>query len=211
MSQVVGSPISSAEPDNNLRAELIQSVKHYLSLYPSDHQQTEPFIDFFNRDLNWFDRSTQFGHLTASGWVVGPDGESVVLIHHRKLARWLQPGGHADGDSNLLRVAAREVEEETGLKDLEGYDAIKGKFVPLRTEAIELLPFDLDAHLIPATTDFPAHIHFDYRFLFRSRTTVLGSGDSGVLAVRWFSTQDVDSKIEEIGIRRMADKAKVIL
>ena len=210
MSQIADSIRSSTEPTYGLRVRLIQSVIQYRSFNPSEEMRTEPFIDFFNRDLNWFDRATEFGHLTASGWVLSPDGQSVVLIHHRKLARWLQPGGHADGDTNLLRVAVREVEEETGLTELECYDATLRKFVPLNIDATELAPFDLDAHLIPATSDFPAHIHFDYRFLFRSRSIALGSGDSGVLAVKWFSVPEVERQIDEIGIRRMANKACAI-
>ena len=55
------------------------------------------------------------GHFTASAWLVSADGRRALLTHHRKLDRWLQPGGHADGDRDLARAALREAEEEIGL------------------------------------------------------------------------------------------------
>jgi 8-oxo-dGTP pyrophosphatase MutT (NUDIX family) len=98
-------------------------------------------------------RSHPPGHLTASAAVTGPARDRLLLIHHRKLERWLQPGGHADGDPDLLAVARREVREETGLSLLR----------PLSTA-----PFDLDVHLIPARPEVPAHLHYDVRFLFEA-------------------------------------------
>lgn len=94
-------------------------------------------------------RTCRSGHLTGSGFVVDPKARKVLLIHHRKLDRWLQPGGHADGDGLLSRVAQREVQEETGL-----------------TNVVLLEPaFDIDVHTIPARGDEPEHVHLDLRFL----------------------------------------------
>jgi 8-oxo-dGTP pyrophosphatase MutT (NUDIX family) len=83
--------------------------------------------------------------------VVDATGSRVALIHHRKLDRWLQPGGHADGSPDTEAVARREVLEETGLDHLHkvGPD-----------------PFDLDIHPIPAFRDVPAHLHYDVRHAF---------------------------------------------
>lgn len=83
------------------------------------------------------------------------------MVLHRKLGRWLQPGGHADGDGDLLAVARREAEEETGLLGLQALDGVSGDPAP------EPLPLDLDIHRIPARPTEPAHEHFDVRFLFR--------------------------------------------
>jgi 8-oxo-dGTP pyrophosphatase MutT (NUDIX family) len=92
------------------------------------------------------------GHFTGSAWVVSADGERALLMHHRKLDIWVQPGGHADGDGDLAAVALREAEEETGLRDLH----------------IEGGVFDLDRHLIPARKADPAHFHYDVRFVVRA-------------------------------------------
>ena len=95
------------------------------------------------------------GHITASAFVVAPSLESCALLLHRKLGRWLQPGGHVDGEAAVWRAAQREVMEETGLSTLRLWS-------PGESIAI----FDLDIHPIPPLRSEPAHEHFDIRFLF---------------------------------------------
>ena len=96
-----------------------------------------------------FTRSLHVGHLTASAWVVDPARTRALLTHHRKLGRWLQLGGHADGDPDLRRAALREAREESGLCSLR-----------LAQAGI----YDLDVHSIPARPGEPAHDHYDVRF-----------------------------------------------
>lgn len=107
-----------------------------------------------DRTARPWSRSAVEGHLTASAWVLDRTHTHVAMIHHRKLNRWLQPGGHIDDTDVSWRDAARrELEEETGLT----------RFVPQADEG-EL--FDVDVHSIPARKDEPAHLHYDLRFLF---------------------------------------------
>ena len=89
------------------------------------------------------------GHLTASSIVLHPDGKRGLFTHHKKLGRWLQLGGHCDGDANLAAVALREATEESGIEGL----------------TIEPTPVDLDIHLIPDRPGEEAHVHLDTRFL----------------------------------------------
>ena len=96
------------------------------------------------------ERSLQVGHLTGSAWIVDPARKRTLLTHHRKLDKWLQLGGHADGDLDLPAVAFREAEEESGLGQLK---LIDGKL------------FDVDRHLIPARKADPEHWHYDLRFM----------------------------------------------
>ena len=105
------------------------------------------FIDRFPWDAHL--RSRLEGHLTASALVVDSAFEQVLLLHHRKLGKWLQPGGHCDGDANLPAVALRECVEETGIEGLE----------------VDPRIIDLDIHAIPAREEVPTHLHFDTRFL----------------------------------------------
>jgi 8-oxo-dGTP pyrophosphatase MutT (NUDIX family) len=109
------------------------------------------------------------GHFTASGFVVSPGLGSVLLIHHRRLGRWLQPGGHVDpGDVSVEDAARREIEEETGIGNLVGL----GELV------------DIDVHAIPPRHDEPAHRHFDLRFGYTTDELVVTPADE-VHDARW--------------------------
>src|SRR5215510_11521790 len=96
---------------------------------------TAALRQFVAANPNCFERSLQIGHVTGSAWIVDLDRTHALLTHHRKLNKWLQLGGHADGDPDILRVALREAREESNL------DAIR----PV-SENI----FDVDIHVIPA-------------------------------------------------------------
>ncbi len=117
------------------------------------------------------------GHITASAWIIDENAENVLLLHHRKLDRWLQPGGHADGDEDVVRVAKKEVMEETGLQMFIAHSGI----------------FDIDIHGIPARPDFPQHYHYDIRFLLQvnGKSQLLINDESH--AVKWFSMNEISS------------------
>jgi 8-oxo-dGTP pyrophosphatase MutT (NUDIX family) len=110
------------------------------------------------------------GHFTASAFVVCPERRRLLLVHHAKLQRWLQPGGHVEaGDRSLISAAEREVAEETGVREL----------VPLGGGV-----FDVDIHDIPARPQEGAHQHFDVRYAFVARSAELVASDE-VRGVRW--------------------------
>lgn len=131
------------------------------------------------------------GHLTGSALVVDESGGRVLLLHHGKLNRWLQPGGHADGDFNLGRVALRETQEETGL---------------IRLQLIDSEIFDLDIHEIPARGAEPAHLHFDVRYLIRADSSeeLIVSNESHALA--WIDLASLERYTKEESVHRMARK-----
>jgi len=133
------------------RAGVLQLLRAHLAL-PLDAGETAmtaAAIRFVEAHADCLERSCPAGHLTGSAWVLDPNRERVVLTHHRKLDRWLQLGGHADGDAKLLEVALREAREESGLT---------------RLRVLAEAPFDVDAHRIPARGEVPEHWHFDLRF-----------------------------------------------
>lgn len=136
-----------------------------------------------------FLRSNLEGHFTGSAWLVSADGQRVLLTHHRKLDRWLQLGGHADGDADLSRVALREAEEESGLRDL----------------SVESEIFDLDRHWIPEHNEVPGHWHYDVRFVVRAKGSedFIVSEESHALAWREIAGIATDSEADE-SLRRMA-------
>jgi 8-oxo-dGTP pyrophosphatase MutT (NUDIX family) len=131
------------------------------------------------------------GHFTASAWILAPDRDEVLLILHRKLGLWLQPGGHIeDGDSSVAHSARREAEEETG--------------VQLETPETDGL-FDIDIHRIPAHGDEPEHEHFDLRFLLRAadRELIL---DAEIRDARWVLLASVSKLGTDESVCRMADR-----
>ena len=129
-----------------------------------------------NSGLAAFDRSHLPGHMTASAFVVSTDYSHVLLMHHRKLDRWLQPGGHCDGDTDVMAVALKELSEETGLNEVH---------------PVSEHPCDVDVHVIPARGDMPAHGHHDVRFLFTAdRASPLSHNDEAI-DVRWIPLPDL--------------------
>jgi 8-oxo-dGTP pyrophosphatase MutT (NUDIX family) len=149
------------------------------------------FAEFARTHPDCCERTCIPGHLTGSAWVVSADGRRVLLTHHRKLDRWLQPGGHADGDTDLARVALREAEEETGLRGL----------------VVEGGVFDLDRHAIPARGAEPEHWHYDVRFVVRATGAedFVVSEESHALAWREVRAVADDPHGDE-SVRRMARK-----
>jgi 8-oxo-dGTP pyrophosphatase MutT (NUDIX family) len=138
-------------------------------------------------------RNDPDGHVTASAVVARLTGEHFLLVLHRKLDRWLQPGGHVeDGDASVFQTALREVREETGL--------------PALTAPIGEAILDLDIHAIPEFGAEPAHFHYDVRFLVTTR-------DGGVLpsGVAWFDFADVAPVDRDGSLARAVAKARARL
>lgn len=139
------------------------------------------------------------GHLTASAFVVDDRGR-LLLHHHLKLDRWLQMGGHDEGEHDPEKTARREAEEESGLTDL----------TLVRVGAAGLL--DVDVHAIPARKHEPAHLHHDLRFLFvtRSPDAIRARADES-LDLAFFSLEDAEAKLGEASARRVIAKITAAL
>jgi 8-oxo-dGTP pyrophosphatase MutT (NUDIX family) len=174
-------------------APLAEALERYRARHPGEDANVEAFLELASEtdDAQAYRRERRAGHFTGSAWVVSADGQRVLLTHHRKLDRWLQPGGHADGDTDLARVALREAEEETGLRDL----------------VVEGDVFDLDRHAIPARGAEPEHWHYDVRFVVRATGAedFVVSEESHALAWRDVLEIAEDPHGDE-SVRRMARK-----
>jgi 8-oxo-dGTP pyrophosphatase MutT (NUDIX family) len=131
------------------------------------------------------------GHFTASAFVLSPGRDAFLLIHHKKLDRWLQPGGHVEpDDADMLSAARREAHEEVGLEAL----ATAGDG-----------PFDLDVHDIPARPDEPAHAHFDVRYLFVAPALAFSLGSESK-AARWVPLAELTGPGVDASVARAARK-----
>jgi 8-oxo-dGTP pyrophosphatase MutT (NUDIX family) len=173
------------------RQQWLDLVDHYAAQYPDDATTVEIFRDLMRTDSTAASRARGAGHLTGSAWLVSRDGLRALLTHHRKLGRWLQLGGHADGDADLARVALREAEEESGLTDLE----------------VETSIFDLDRHRIPARGEEAEHWHYDVRFVVHARGSedFAVSEESHALAWRDIGAIASDAHADE-SLRHMAQR-----
>jgi 8-oxo-dGTP pyrophosphatase MutT (NUDIX family) len=162
-------------------------------LAPQEALAVEETIAFVEAHPDCLLRACLEGHLTGSAWIVSADRRRTLLTHHMKLGKWLQLGGHADGDSDLLAVALREASEESGLTGLRAADAAL---------------FDVDRHWIGSRGAEPGHWHHDLRFMIEadpSEPLVL-SAESKELS--WVDVDAVTSLNPEESMARMVRKTK---
>lgn len=175
--------------DVDARARLARALSEFARRHPAQATEAAGFARLLEDRADPFVRERLEGHFTASAWLVDRTGSRTLLTHHRKLGRWLQPGGHADGDRDLARVALREAQEESGLHGLRVEPAI----------------FDLDRHWIPEHRGVPGHWHYDVRYVVRAgddEDFVVGEES---LALAWRGIQAVAADAgADPSLRRMA-------
>jgi len=182
-------------PELHFRRPLLDLLSEYGERHEEEAKAIRRYRDFVIEHVDCFQREQLKGHVTASAWIVDPPGRRVLLTHHRKLDRWLQPGGHADGVTDVLEVALKEAREETGIPSFE----VVGEGL-----------FDVDIHGIPEHGGVPPHDHYDARFLFRAGSTeCVVSDESHDLA--WVSLDDLESYTEEESMLRMRDKCIALI
>ncbi|MGD8593418.1 MAG: NUDIX hydrolase [Gammaproteobacteria bacterium] len=178
------------------RKELLNLLAHYRSRFMEEEAFVRRAIEFVNQHEKIFDRETPV-HVTGSAWVVSPDREQVLLMHHRKLNQWFQPGGHADGDADILRVALRECAEETGLD-------------PSHIRLIDSSVFDVDIHTTPPMGNTPLHEHIDIRFVVEIDDWLPIPGNDESHAVEWFPLYQVLRYNNNRSTYRMLEKTRGI-
>jgi 8-oxo-dGTP pyrophosphatase MutT (NUDIX family) len=137
------------------RVDVLRLLREHGEQSLDEHERAmlAEFVRFVATEPRCAERDLVEGHLTGSAWVVDASRTNALLTHHRKLDKWLQLGGHADGDLDLLAVALREAAEESGLT---------------RLRPVSARLFDLDRHWIPARKQDPGHWHYDFRFMIEA-------------------------------------------
>jgi len=174
---------------------LVRRLRAHRSEDDAEARDVTRILDFVARHPDPFDRRIGEGHLTGSAFVLTADGTRVLLLHHRKLDRWLQPGGHADpGETSGETVALREVREETGLQDVHLHPAAPQ-------------PLDVDVHEIPARPGEPAHLHLDLRYLAVAGEGTLTRAQEEAADLRWFGWDELEPLRLDPGLRRGLSKA----
>ena len=174
---------------------LKQLIIHYAQTYPKEMAPNN-MLKFLDEETGYFLRNNYNGHFTGSAWIISPDKSNILMTHHKKLGKWIQLGGHADGESDLLKVALREAKEESGIQQFKVF-----------SEEI----FDLDIHEIPQNNSELGHLHYDVRFLIEADPT----GEAVIISdeshdVTWIPLADVAKLNPEVSIERMIKKTIIM-
>jgi 8-oxo-dGTP pyrophosphatase MutT (NUDIX family) len=187
--------LSSLDPP---RARLLAALHAHAPLDAEEAAHRDAITAFVQSEPGCFERTTYApGHLTGSAFVVCRRTGKVVLHHHRRLGRWLQMGGHDDGESDPAATALREAREESGLSDLT-----------FLSEGI----LDLDVHSIPAARGEPPHLHHDVRYALATEVPEeIRRDDAESLALEWFTLEDAARAMGEHGARRALSRIARLL
>jgi 8-oxo-dGTP pyrophosphatase MutT (NUDIX family) len=182
--------------DDPIRArELTRMLERYIPQDPVEAGYQRRMLTLATLGAAAFSRLNYApGHFTASAFVLSPDESSLLLIFHRRLRRWLQPGGHLDPDEGVFAAARREVAEETGVGEVDFLGGAPSLF-------------DLDVHEIPPREDEPAHEHFDLRVLVRARQlNLMAASDAG--AAKWVKIAEVSGIETDASVMRAVGKLR---
>jgi len=174
---------------------LIELLHAYRESHPLESPVIERYVKFVEHHSDCFLRSQLAGHVTGSAWLVNRAGTHVLLTHHRKLDRWLQLGGHADGHTNVLEVALKEAREESGIQAIQ---------------ALDTQLFDIDIHEIPARKNEPAHFHYDARFALQVSETDQFTPSDESHALDWVLISELAQYTDDESMIRMAGKWQLL-
>lgn len=181
------------------RADLLSALEGYAPASFGEAESLAQIRGFLESPADPFARGNPEGHITASAIVARPDGSEFLLVYHRKLSRWLQPGGHTeDSDASAFETALREAREETGIARFE---------TPLLQRV-----FDVDVHAIPAHKNDPAHAHFDIRYLLTTvESAHAPSAEDPARPMRWLSFEQAQELGLDPSLARALEKARARL
>jgi len=162
---------------------LEETIKSYCCLNDDEEIERLSFLQFINTfkkdELGL--RTNLIGHLTSSAWVVNKSKTKAVMAHHNIYKNWSWLGGHADGDTDLLYVAKKEVEEESGLS----------KILVLNENPIDIAVINVNPH-IKNNKLVPAHLHFNVTYLFEANeddSLVYSPKESS--GIKWMTNEEI--------------------
>lgn len=178
---------------NNNLLELLQNHLGYNAIEQKMTKETLAFIQKYpiSKTPNCFHRALSIGHITASTWVTDAAVKQALFTHHKKIGKWLQLGGHCDGNPNVVEVALTEAREESGLNDFQ-----------LKQSNI----FDVDIHLIPTHKTIAAHYHYDIRFWLIADAKAPLKISSESKDLKWLPIDKIKKYNNEASIMRMVEK-----
>ena len=167
--------------------EYIEEIKKYKPYNEQEEKDKEIMLDYINTFDNVLTRENEFGHFTASSWVLNKERTKVLMIYHNIYDSWAWTGGHADGDTNLLYTAMREVQEETGLKNIK----------PIQENIFSLEIICVNGH-VKKGKYVSSHVHLNCTYLLEAdeneKVSIKEDENSGV---KWVPIEEVKNISKE--------------
>lgn len=169
------------------RLELISRIKKYEPFNEQEEMDRSLLLEWIMDHEDAFSRENKVAHITASAWVVNKDRSKVLMVYHNIYNSWSWLGGHADGETDLLAVAIREVKEEAGITDVH----------PVSEEIFSLESLTVDGH-VKKGQYVSSHLHLNVTYLLEAdseeRVSIKADENSGVA---WFTPQEALLKSTE--------------
>ncbi|RGV97106.1 NUDIX domain-containing protein [Ruminococcus sp. AF14-10] len=169
------------------RQELMEQIANYIPYNEQEERDQNLILNWIEEQENAFSRENKMAHMTASAWVVNPERSKVLMVYHNIYDSWSWLGGHADGETDLLSVALREVKEEAGIS----------KVRPVSEDIFSLESLTVDGH-VKKGTYVSSHLHLNVTYLLEAdpeeTLSVKADENSGVA---WFSPEEALARSTE--------------
>ena len=169
------------------REDSIRQIENYPPFNEQEEKDKALILGWIRNNENAFSRENTVAHITASAWVVNKDRSKVLMVYHNIYNSWSWMGGHADGETDLLSVAIREVKEEAGISNVR----------PVSEEIFSLESLTVDGH-VKKGNYVSSHLHLNITYLLEAdseeQVSVKADENSGVM---WFSLEDALEKSTE--------------
>jgi 8-oxo-dGTP pyrophosphatase MutT (NUDIX family) len=181
---------------------LDQLLEKYLAVFPNEAIELTLLRLQIEANDALDNRKTLPGHITGSAFILSPDRTKLLLVKHKILQTWFQPGGHWDpGESDPLVAARREAKEETSVEIAD--------YVPLDIDN-PLVPMDIDSHIIPENPNKaePEHYHHDFRYVFVAASELFAHQAAEVDDIGWFAF--TTSECQALGILQKLTNSGIV-
>lgn len=164
-----------------------KQIREYVPCSEQEERDKKVILQWLESGADILTRENEIAHLTASAWVVSPDRKSVLMAYHNLYDSWAWLGGHADGDSDLLAVALREAQEESGIETVR----------PVTEDILSLEILCVNGHEKRGRY-VPSHLHLNVTYLLEAdpaQPLRVKSDENS--AVAWIAEEDIPEKSTE--------------